>query len=271
MGHHRVGTYHFMERHRQRRTAFWWATTNKGTSRPKISEVWKRITRLQSEYGITPYSVATFEDGGGLHAHIIFIGTREIARRLQTSKLGAAVHIYLVTDHIRLVRGYLAKSRTPQAGYGRTPMLGGRIKGSYRVQGGGDRVRLSRELERDAIEAGYVEPWQHTNARRSTERKPYRLRPLTRRAPRLTGQIPLSPEFERPVARLRQFGGGLVPAVAVELEFLHRKLRLSQREFAAKIGVSQGQYTNAIRGHDPMSAFAINRAREMGSSTQNSD
>jgi hypothetical protein len=37
-------------------------------------------------------------------------------------------------------------------------------------------VRLSRELERDAIEAGCVEPWQHTNAKRSVEEKPYRVR-----------------------------------------------------------------------------------------------
>ena len=38
-------------------------------------------------------------------------------------------------------------------------------------------MRLSRELERDAIEAGYVEPWQHTNARRSAVRKAYSPRP----------------------------------------------------------------------------------------------
>jgi hypothetical protein len=38
--------------------------------------------------------------------------------------------------------------------------------------GGRDRVHLSRKLERDAIEAGYVEAWQHTNARRSPALKP---------------------------------------------------------------------------------------------------
>jgi hypothetical protein len=32
---------------------------------------------------------------------------------------------------------------------------------------------MSRDLERDAIEAGYVEPWRHTNAKRSALRKPY--------------------------------------------------------------------------------------------------
>ena len=39
---------------------------------------------------------------------------------------------------------HLAKERTPQAGYGREGILGGRIRGSHRLPGGGDRVRLSR-------------------------------------------------------------------------------------------------------------------------------
>ena len=43
-------------------------------------------------------------------------------------------------------------------------------------------MRLSRALERDAIEAGYVDAWQHSNARRSLERRRYRLRALTERA-----------------------------------------------------------------------------------------
>jgi len=68
------------------------------------------------------------------------------------------------SDNNGLARKYLAKERTPQAGYRRAHTLGGRIVGSHRLPGGGDRVRLSRELERDAIEAGYVQPWQHTNA-----------------------------------------------------------------------------------------------------------
>ena len=38
------------------------------------------------------------------------------------------------------------------------------------------RVRLSRQLERDAIEAGLVDPWKHTNAKRSAQRKDYRPR-----------------------------------------------------------------------------------------------
>jgi hypothetical protein len=213
--------------------------------------------------------VVVLETRGGLHAHITFIGTRDIARHLQNSSVFAElIDVRPVTDPNGLLR-YLSKERTPQAGYGREYLLGGRLKGSNRLEGGGDRVRLSRELERDAIEAGYVEPWRHSNARRSPERKAYRPRALTRRAPRLAGQISLLPELDRPVSRLYQFGRGYIPlSVALEIEHLRNRHGLSQRELAARIGVSQGQYANACRGHDPLSAFAVNRLREtLGANT----
>ena len=142
-----------------------------------------RLKRTAAPHGITgpelnrssgPYSVITFESRNGLHAHIIFIGTRDITRRLKRSKqFRELVHIRPAPNAAALVNGYLAKERTPQAGYRRWHILGGRIRGSHRLPGGGDSVRLSRELERDAIETGYVEPWRHTNAKRSVEEKPY--------------------------------------------------------------------------------------------------
>jgi hypothetical protein len=174
----------FMELHcehcehcQRSRVGLWLATTARATRHDAIADIWKRITRLQGNYGIRQYSVVTFESRGGLHAHITFLGTRHIAKRVkQSRRFGELLDIRPVTDPDGLTRKYLAKERTPQAGYGREFILGGRIRGSHRLPGGGDRVRLSRELERDAIEPGYVEPWQHTNARRSLERKPYRPR-----------------------------------------------------------------------------------------------
>jgi hypothetical protein len=160
------------------RCRLWWVTTNRGARRSLIADIWKRITRLQGVYRLRRYSVTTFECRGGLHAHIAFIGTHEIAHRLKASKqFGDLIEIGPVTDRNDLAQKYLAKERTPQAGYKRTHMLGGRIAGSHRLPGGGDRVRLSRQLELDSIEAGYVARWQHTNAKRSAEEKPYRLRP----------------------------------------------------------------------------------------------
>jgi hypothetical protein len=253
-----------MEQYRQPKRGLWLLHTNKRTARSRISSIQKRITRLQLEYGLRPYNVTTFETRGGLHAHIVFLGNREIAERLTSSTaFGESIQVDPVADPTRLARKYLAKERTPQAGYGRHHVLGGRLRGSHRLDGGGDRVRLSRDLERDAIGAGYVEPWKHTNARRSAERKAYRLRRLhPRKAPRLAGQLPLLPDLNRPVARLRDFGGGFIPpSVAREIEFRRRQLGLSQTHLASLIGRSQGQLANALRGHDPISATVVNRLR----------
>lgn len=171
------GAMRYMELHCQpRRARLWLLTTNKKTMRSVIADIWKRITRLQAKHGVPPYSATTFEARGGLHAHIIFIGTSEIVRRLRSSRVfGAIVDIQLVTDPGGLACSYLAKERTPQAGYRRWHILGGRLRGSHRLSGGGDRVRLSRKLESDAIGAKYVVPWQHTNARRSLNHKTRRL------------------------------------------------------------------------------------------------
>jgi hypothetical protein len=159
------------------RVRLWLLTTNRDLPRSLIADIWKRITRLQEAYRLSRYSATTFESRGGLHAHIAFIGTHDIAQRLRASKqFGDVIDVRRITDHNDLARKYLAKERTPQAGYKRSHLLGGRIGGSHHLPGGGDRVRLSRELERDAIEAGYVEPWQRTNAKRSAEEKPYRVR-----------------------------------------------------------------------------------------------
>jgi hypothetical protein len=176
----------FMELHCERGpVGLWLATTARATPRDLIAAIWKRITRLQGMHRLRCYSVITFESRGGLHAHITLLGTRDIAKRLkQSTRFGELLDIRPVTDPDGLTRRYLAKERTPQAGYGREYILGGRIRGSHRLAGGGDRVRLSRELERDAIEAGYVEAWQHSNARRSAEEKHYRPRPCCLRRER---------------------------------------------------------------------------------------
>jgi hypothetical protein len=261
-----TGAIWFMEHYRQRKRDLWLVHTNKGAARATISNIQKRITRLQLEYGLRSYRVTTFETRGGLHAHIVFLGDREIAERLKSSTaFGEFIKVDPVTDLVGLARKYLAKERTPQAGYARHHMLGGRLRGSHRLDGGRDRVRLSRDLERDAISAGYIEPWQHTNARRSAERKAYRLRRLyPRKAPCPAGQLPPLPELNRPVARLREFGGGFVPpAVRIEIEWRRQQLGLSQIELAAMIGRSQGQLANALRGHDPISGVVDNRLRDI--------
>jgi hypothetical protein len=258
----------FMELYCGPKCGLWWLSTDKGTARPVIADIQKRITRLQVEHGLRPYNSTTFEARGGVHAHIAFIGNRELVERLRSSAaFGKLIQIDPVTDPAGIARRYLAKERTPQAGYRRNHVLGGRLKGSHRLKGGGDRVRLSRDLERDAISAGRIENWQHTNARRSAERKSYSPRQnqrLGKTAPQPAGQLALFPELRRPVSRLQQFGGGYVPpAVAYEIEWRRHRIGLSQAQLATLIGRSQGQLANALRGHDPISAPAVNRLREI--------
>jgi hypothetical protein len=156
--------------------------TDKGTPRSLIANIWKRITKLQGKHDLSQYSVTVFEGAAGrLHAHIVFLGNSAIVDRLNRSTaFGGILHVQRATDPSGLALKYLAKERTPQAGYRRNHLLGGRLRGSHRLYGGGDRVRLSEALERDAIAATYVQPWQHSNARRLAERKPYRPRRLMR-------------------------------------------------------------------------------------------
>jgi hypothetical protein len=155
-----------MRQHRQRCSGLWWVTTDAGTGRADIADLWKRLTRLQRRHALRKYAVVVFETGGGLHAHVVFIGNADIKRRLERSKFGAIIEVKPLTNPDSLARKYLAKERTPQAGYRRNHLLGGRLKGSHRLDGGGDRVRLSRDLLRDAIAAGAVAPWQRSYAKR---------------------------------------------------------------------------------------------------------
>ena len=162
------GACHQMQRVARSQGELWWLTTPKGSSRHEIAAYQKRITREQAARGLPQYSAWVFESGPLLHAHIVFLGNRDLANTLQRSQLCLAAKIEPVTD-IGGLKKYLAKERTPQAGYRRRD-LGGRIRGSHLLPGGGDRVRLSRQLERDGIEAGLVNPWKHTNAKRSDQR-----------------------------------------------------------------------------------------------------
>ena len=190
----------------------WFLTTAKGVSREIVAKIQKRINRLQHERNFYAYSAWCFETWPKLHAHFLFVGDTAVVERLRRGAFAEIIQIKPVYDLPGLVNGYQAKERTPQAGFGRKRQLGGRITGSHKLEGGGDRVRLSRELELDAIEQALVEPWQRTNAKRKADRKEYRKRPLTARAPRLAGQILLFPELSKASCQAAGFRRWLYPA-----------------------------------------------------------
>lgn len=202
---------HFMSLHCQRRrSSLWWLTTDKGTSRDKISAIGKRITKLQRRFFLPAYSLTVLETRSALHAHIVFVGNRKIADRLSQSKVfGCEIAVAPVPKPDRLARTYLVKERTPQAGYRRQHLLGGRIPGSHRLDGGGDRVRLSRDLEAESIAGGFLKPWRHSNARRNHQRKPYQRRDKRSSAGPLQPIAPTSAANEATLASLESTEGNI--------------------------------------------------------------
>ena len=57
--------------------------------------------------------------------------------------------------------------------------------------------------------------------------------------------------------------GDVPRAVAEEIKFRQRQRGLTQRQLSELVGLSQGQLANALRGHDPISARAVNRLRDV--------
>lgn len=275
-----------MELYCQRdKTCIWWLTTDYGTDRKTIHALWDRVTTCQRVAGIPRrYSLLLFETGekpgsldghdlGNLHGNIVFIGDLDgrIAEKLKRSKYGSIIKVQAVTDLENLLLRYLPKECTPQAKHAFGDAICKRRPGSHRRSGGGDNVRLSVDLFRAMQVAGKIKDGPRTYARRKppSQRKRtehYSPRPgqkLRKTAPRPAGQIPLLPELDRPVSRLRDFGGGFIPSnVAREIEHKRHRLGLSQSQLARLIGRSQGQLANALRGHDPISRTAVNRLRE---------
>jgi hypothetical protein len=76
----------------------WWLTTPKGSTRHEIAAYQKRITREQAACGHPQYSVWIFETRPELHAHILFVGNRNVADALRRSRLCIAAKIEPITD-----------------------------------------------------------------------------------------------------------------------------------------------------------------------------
>lgn len=264
------GALHWMDKRCRRGQRLGYAVvklSERGTIHDAIGRFRSTVTKLQGELGLPKYNALLIETLGGIHGNIVYVTTDEMDDRLKVRCFHANVDIQPVTKLQGLARGYLLKERTPQANYKRQHFfVGGRIKGSHKLEGGGSRVRLSNDLARDAIEANYIEAFGRENSKRKADRKRTRLRVTgpQARAPKLSGQIPLLPELDRPVSRLRDYGGGSMPkAVAKECEHHRTRFGLSQDQLARLIGVSQPTYANVIGSRFGLSSFAAKRLREV--------
>lgn len=252
----------------------WWFTLGDellDLSRADAFAVFDKFTRAlvrwQKRAGLPAYWFAVLETSGGLHFNVVAICAPEIAASLRRSFsrfMKDAKAAQEMWDERTWARGYGAKEATQESRYGREHLFAGqRLKGSHKLIGGGDRVRLSQALKSDGIDAKIIEPWDATHTRRTETRavpKPYRLR--RGKSPEVSGQLALLPLKE--ANRLRQFHGGHMTAPqAREAEYQRERIGLSQYQIAAAIGCSQPHYANVIRGHDPLSRIAAFRLRQV--------
>jgi hypothetical protein len=139
-------------------------------SRAIIDAFTSRIVREQRKVGLPQYWLRLLECSSGLHANIVFPATPELVAKLRRSPqfqpyLQGSRAIQRVNNFDRLGRVYFAKERVPFATG--TSRCGRRRKGAHYLEGGGDRVRLSRALKEDALALGMTKPWRSTNAKRN--------------------------------------------------------------------------------------------------------
>ena len=230
----------------------------------------ERLVTIQREEGVPQLWLRVEETKPEGHFHyIIVVNNGVLARCRRSSKfneLTAGGGRVFCFKRIRDDGGwrYLTKEATSQAAF-KNPIVWKPRRGSHRLPGDdiADRVIVSAEL------AKHVEPWKRRYRRHKAENTypADRRRPcLTTTAPVLADQLPLfdDPRMKRPVNRLDEFGGGLVPpVVALDIEHHRRRRRMTQVELARRCRISQGQLSNALRGHDPLSAWATRRLHDI--------
>lgn len=267
-----------------------------GEARREFDRFLRYLSQKQERKGFPKYSITVLESSGGLHANIVFVGNEEIAKSLcrsfgnyMRSGYGQSKAMQPVTDIMSLATHYLSKERTTQANYALGWSSKTRVSGSHKIEGGGDRVRLSPALAAAAIADGFVEPWAKTRAKRapfiapkattisrkalhefdgdneSTKAQhvqPQEPKKANSSAVKPIGQLCLFPEMEKPIARLSAFAGGSPsPSVILEIEHRIKRLGLSQTELGKQAGLSQPQIANVLGGRFGLSRLATNRMK----------
>lgn len=174
----------------------------------------------------------------------------QLIERFFNSANGARLYAQAVTDWDRLP-GYLAGEATSQAWF-KARRAFPRTRGSHPLgEGGGDRVRLSRDLEAALLRSGKIEPRRRTYARRSLPPIPE-----TVRLPDLNGLFGLLPDGSVPFrSRVPVKRHKLVIAAQIPLAFdmppdaidLMMGLGSNHSEISERVGLSR-QQTTAILG-----------------------
>jgi hypothetical protein len=119
------------------------------------------IGQMQIRAGDRRYLIEVLESTGSVHSHIIAptpAGRRpkDIIERLKRSSVYGDNLKGSVVTYLPGLVNYLSKEATPEAHYAACHSFR-RLRGSHKLgEGGGDRVRLSRQLEDDLVDQGIV-------------------------------------------------------------------------------------------------------------------
>ena len=258
-------------------------------------EAKKRITSVQHDAGIPKYLLEVIEllGSAGFHIHIVCLGNEKVIATLRRSEWLAPYTvgpdaIQDITERKGGRNGvfrYLTKERVAPANRSRYSTIGlPPRKPATKLPGAGDRVRVSEALKSDLFEGNLVRPFKATNWQhqpligiRSTPFSPHVQRRLKKEAAQveleqspaihvtkitISGQISMFPD-ERPVTRIRDYGGGFMPpSIAAKIEFHRRRIGFTQAQLAALIGICQPTFANVLAGRYPLSGWAANRLRE---------
>lgn len=247
--------------------------------RALVRELKNDIVQQQARAGLPRYWVDMGEAETGYHANILLVAPKVRTQRFIERLQGRAAFAGSDVLHIQLWQGsaqrfvsYCSEERTPQAAFVRGIALKPRKPGSHPLgEGGGDRVRLSRELKRDLLEMGRIRPWRRTYASRALPRPEGVLAKVAEPDPRgLFGELPEQQRPARDWVKSRPRLKLVVPEqLALPLDGAHdiisilRGLGTTHDVIAARLGRSRPQVTNIINRQFGASGLLVRRVLEL--------
>jgi hypothetical protein len=225
------------------------------------------------------YWLEALEGEPTVHSNILFPLPAHAAQYLDTLRRSTIYGAFL---DIRRADGtdwfvsYVSKERTPQAHFAARGRHGPRLPGSHPLgAGGGDRVRLSKDLEAALTQERLITPRQRTYAARSLPRPPASVSTLMippGHQYSLFDDLPpmLAPARQEPHPlprannEIRLAAQGDLPlAYEPDITALMRRLGPTHSDIAAKIGRSRAQVTNIIVGRFGPSRTVVQRVLEL--------
>jgi hypothetical protein len=232
-------------------------------------KVKNHVRTFQRRKGGRAYSVDVLEPRPRLHVHLVAAAPRGYLRSLIASLkastiFGDRIKARRVYDMPRLTR-YLCKFATPQAHYA-TGRASRRVNGSHVMQG--DRVRLSRELERDLLTEGCIRPFARTYARRLPKAPAFLAEIEVRYRDSLFDEplpaLAAPPRLKTPPRRREKIPPPALPLVyPPSVADMLAGLGPTHEAIAERVGLSRPQVTNIIIGRFGVSRPIARRVLEL--------